>query len=194
MAKNDEDVVFRRIRGRVVPIKVKRASSTPKGKAVSGRARERFKAAGFITTGLAASIFGGTIAGQSLKKGFAGKQMAFKFGRERAPFGRGAEGAMFGAEIFQKSKNKIRFGKKSAFVAQLLGGAFIGEGFTKLAEEAGIKRSDATNITAGAAGEVAAFATGAATQKALRGTSFRKSTRKGLDKLARFVLRKKLKL
>lgn len=186
----DRQVVFRRINGRIVPIRKKIGEARQRRMARSAQEKEKstankIKSAGFITGGFGVSILGGVLSGREFGKGVRGKRGAFKMGREG-----GLAGAVTGAHVFQKSRKKIVFGKKSAIATKLVGGAIIGRGLSKAASEAGFQESDTAHIVSGVAGEAAAFGVAAGFKKAASKKSFRGTFKSA----AKIFARKKFKI
>jgi len=167
MAKNNQ-VVFRRVRGKIVPIKVK----DKKELAHSGK---------LIATGLATSLVGGGIsrlsqkgAKAALKKSYQASKLSAK-SRSRAAsdiqktFGFDDKfdnrniirARKYSATSVALSKRSIKFTKVSSLTrlaASALGGGIVTSGLERGAEALGIKESATREAITAVAGQIASYA------------------------------------
>lgn len=157
-------VIFRRIRGRIVPIRIK---------------DERVKSAGLAALGIAGAVTGGVIAGktfkagrETLRAGAAQAREAKKFltaplfiGVSSKKFKRAARRAAAGG--IRKAVRGVRlqrFGLGIGAISALVGSGLVSLGVEKLTQQ---QRSEVKAFAIGASGAAASFATGVGIRSAL---------------------------
>jgi len=128
MALDRPKVIFRRIRGRIVPIKLsKRQILAIEGSALTG-----------------AGIFGavklGKVSGQVQRAAVSSRQLAFNFGTGRAGIS-AIEGLMPGSRAFGRSEKLATFSRKIGGFGRITSAAAIGLGIEKLIGASGIEQT-----------------------------------------------------
>jgi len=127
----NEDVIFRRIGGRIVPIRAtKKERKTDVGKVVAG--------VGFLGAGVSISAKSGQIAAKRARKAERISRMTERFVRERSDFlSVRAKGSP--AIGFAKARKQLKSAKRTVFSGQILGGVLMAQGVKKLIESQGIE-------------------------------------------------------
>lgn len=126
----EQDIVFRKIRGRIVPIKVKEKNKTDYAKAGLSAA--------FLAGGVGTAIGSGRKAGRNLRKAERISRMSERFIMEKSDFlSMRAKGSP--ARAFKIAKGKLRKSKRLAFGGQILGGVLMAQGVKKALESQGLE-------------------------------------------------------
>lgn len=132
----NEKIRFVRIKGRVVPIKVKADSFKPKRqvkpKKMSKETKFALQSSAFTVAGLATSIGAGKLSSKKFKQARHGKQMAFDL--------MGEAGGVIPEKIKQKAiLQKIKRAKQFSSAGQVLGGALLSQAVQRGLRSQGIE-------------------------------------------------------
>lgn len=182
------DVVFRRVRGRVIPIRVDKGFKMPKRRRKSVVARRKEEGRARVAFGVATATTGGIVAGGlgllGLKKASRATDVTrrtFSPGVSGASRGRGARAAM---RATQSSKSLIRAAQATKLGVGFLGAGIVAGGLNLLIDPRNkddFKSEAVSNIASGAA----FYATNIALNKILRGKAGKKATQKLLKAISK---------
>ena len=171
MADKRNDITFRRIRGRIVPIKI------------SKRQKKALEGTGLIVGGTLGALGAGILSGTKAKKSFKTRQLAFDFGAGRAGIS-AQEGLIPGHKAFVRSGRQAKFARGLGTIGRIGASAAIGLGVERFIEASGIETSQfGPEFASEFAGVGAATLVAAGFRKSASGKGFRKQALSGTRKL-----------
>jgi hypothetical protein len=137
----NQKVKFVRIKGRVVPIKVKGSFNPKKQKKPKPMAKETkfaLQSAGFTIAGLGASIASGRKSTSLFKRADKIHQMSFDFAMDKN-FSRLPKGIKSSSEGMIKAGKMIKRSKQLRSLGQIAGGAMLSQGVQRALRSQGIE-------------------------------------------------------
>ena len=160
------EVVFRRIRGRIVPIRKKKKDSIK-------------EAAAFTAAGVSASIVSGRNIGKAVSK--MTDRKIFRFTAD---------------EIKRRVKRQKRISRNFRISGQITGGVLLSQGIQKFLKSQGVNESASLDVGAEVGSQAAAaiISNSARKQFAIKGFKVPTSLKRSSKKLLQALVKKKLKI
>jgi len=182
-----KEIVFRRIGGRIVPIRVTKETKAAlqirrKKQRLLRNKNKKLKigAIGAASTvaGVGLALTGGVFSGRTALRGFRKRQLAFSFLKDfNQP-----EAILPTSKMLKRASSLKRIAPKIRKTSKILSASLIGFGISKVVESTGIDDSLSAEFASEVAGFSAATAVLAGSRKARKGTSFRAQAKAGLAK------------